>query len=81
MTLAKARDKAKEVISAAATGSDPATNKQTEKKADLEAPTFEKLANDFIDQKTRSLKTIDEVQRIIHKELIPVLGNEKAREI
>ena len=81
MTLTVARDKAKEVVSAAAMGNDPATDKQTRRKIERAAPTFAELANEFIDQKANSLRTINEVQRIIHKELIPEWGQYKARAI
>lgn len=78
MSLADARERAHEVLSAASKGIDPASEKQEERKA----PTFAMLAADYIERHAKTTKrTWYKDKLAIDKDLIPAWGRLKAHEI
>jgi integrase len=80
MSLADARELAKEKLADVQKGGDPTI----EKRRALAADTFEALANRYLDEHARRHKkerSIKEDERNIRRELLPIWRNRKAREI
>ena len=78
LSLADAREQAKDIIGRIARGEDP----QAEKNAERKAETFGELATEYLERhaklKKRSWK---EDRRIIHRNLLPAWKNRKAKSI
>lgn len=78
LSLKKARREAKAILVEADKGNDPAGEKQELKKA----PTFQDLANEYLEKWAAVKKrSVNEDRRIIAKDLIPAWGPHKARDI
>jgi integrase len=78
LTLADAREKAKEELRKAAKGEDPATQKAEEREAD----SFRLLADDYLNRYAKlKKKSWKEDNRIIDKKLNPAIGNITAKRI
>jgi integrase len=76
--LAEAREKAREALRAAANGNDPGA----EKHRNREAPTFQQLADRYIEEYAKPRKrTWQKDRRLLDKNLIPALGRQKAHTI
>ncbi|NJL26515.1 MAG: integrase arm-type DNA-binding domain-containing protein [Thermoanaerobaculia bacterium] len=78
MSLADARDRAKELIGRLAKGEDP----QAEKHAERQAETFGELAAEYLENHAkRNKRSWQEDERIIQANLLPVWKNRKAKNI
>jgi hypothetical protein len=78
LPLADAREKARDALKAAGEGNDPATRKHR----DREAPTFNQLADRYIEEYAKPRKrTWQKDQRLLENNLIPALGRQKAHTI
>lgn len=76
--LANAREEAQDILTAAAKGGDPATERKTAKKSE----TFTELADAYIEQYAKPNKRSWWVDRdIIKRDLLPVFGRKRANEI
>jgi integrase len=76
LTLADARERAKEELRKAAKGEDPATQKAEDRKSDC----FEALAADYLERYAKlKKKSWKEDNRIINNKLNPVIGNITAK--
>ncbi|NJL26400.1 MAG: tyrosine-type recombinase/integrase [Thermoanaerobaculia bacterium] len=78
LSLADARDRAKELIGRLAKGEDP----QAEKNAERQAETFGELAAEYLENHAkRNKRRWQEDERIIQANLLPVWKNKKAKNI
>jgi integrase len=77
LSLKKAREEAKAILTEADQGHNPAGEKQKLKRA----PTLEDLSNEYLEKYAVHKKNLYEDQRIIAKDLIPAWGSHKAKEI
>ena len=77
LSLAEARDKARDVLAAAGAGDDPAAEKRTRRGAD----TVEALVADFMARYGSKKKSGAETQRIFERDVLPVWGDRKAEDI
>ena len=82
VTLATARAEAERLWQQVDAGTDVAALRRADRAAILEAPTVEQLATDFIERYAkREKKSWQADQRILRKEVIPVLGAVKAEKV
>jgi integrase len=86
-TLAEARAKAREALTALAAGDDPATLAEAKRKAKEEAErahkasTFAAVAEEFIKRHAAKLRSARMTEGVIRRELIPVWGERPVGEI
>lgn len=84
VTLTKARSKASQALDKIEQGIDPATIKQTKKIIDRNALTVKDLVEEYMEKyakvkkKERSWK---EDERLLRKDIVPVMGRKKAKDI
>jgi integrase len=75
LPLAAARELARDALRAAGAGDDPAAAKQRNR----QAPTFEQLAERYIEEYAKPKKrTWQKDRRLLYRNLVPVLGHQKA---
>ncbi len=78
ISLADARDKARAMMVEAAAGLDPSAPKKAMKKS----PTFEELANEYLERHAKVKKrSWQEDERILKKDVFPSIGKRKALDI
>jgi integrase len=77
LTAARARRRAREILAEAALGGDPAAERERLK----QEPTFEHLANEYIDRHASAKRSLAEDIRIIRKDLVEALGPLRISEI
>ncbi len=78
LSLAEARKRAKEKLGEVAKDKDPAA----EARSTRMAPTVRTLATDFIAmQRKRGRKSADQQKRVLDRDVLPVLGNHRARDV
>lgn len=78
LTLADARDRARAIINEANAGNDPADKKRERKKA----PTWEKLAEEYIELYAKKRKrTWKSDENILQKDIVPAWRNKKPQDI
>jgi hypothetical protein len=85
LTLADARDRAKDSLELVRRGIDPAEEKKRREEAEVqrrvEGFTFEALAKRFLDEYAKKLRSEYEVKRSFNRYLTPEFGKTKAREL
>lgn len=77
VSLADARTRANQALIESAHGKDPAKAKREDRRAE----TFAELSEIYADEYASKKKSGDEDVRIIRRELLPLLGNQKVKEI
>lgn len=82
LTLAEARTKAAQAKEEVSKGSDPGTSWVEKKRNERKAPTIEGLVEEYLEKWAKPRKkTWREDERILHKDIIPVWGHKKAKDI
>ena len=78
LTLGKARKKATKALREAELGSDPAAEKQEDRKAE----TFEQVAREYLERHAKiKKKSWKQDERVINRDLVPEFGKQKAKDI
>ncbi|MCH8112993.1 MAG: DUF4102 domain-containing protein [Proteobacteria bacterium] len=63
-------------------GIDPAKKRKAEKKADREAKTVRDLSKKFLNKlREKRRRTVDEYERVLEKDVLPELGDQKPRAV